>query len=111
MQICLHQVGTGQVLVGGADAGIALAGDAHKPGQTGAGADEHGLKTHVLHQLVDGEHLADNHIGHDLHAQRFQLVHLALHDGLGETELRDAVDQNAAGGVECLKDGDLIALL
>ena len=37
--------------------------------------------------------------------------HLVGDDGLGQTELGDAVDQHAAGGVQGLKDGDLIALL
>ena len=40
-----------------------------------------------------------------------ELVHLVLHDGLGQAELGDAVHQHAAGGVEGLEDGHLIAQL
>ena len=40
-----------------------------------------------------------------------QLLDLVGDDGLGQTELGDAVDQHAAGGVQGLEDGDVIALL
>ena len=41
----------------------------------------------------------------------FSLSTSLWHDGLGQTELGDAVDQHAAGGVEGLENGDLIAHL
>ena len=106
----LHQVGAGQELIGGVDALVALAGDVHKVGQTGAGADEHGLIA-VLKELVDGQGLADDHVGLDVHAELLEALDLLGNDVLGQTELGNAVDQNAAGGVQGFKDGDLIALL
>jgi len=110
-QISLHQVGAGQKLVGRVDALQALAGDAHEAGQTGTGAYEHGLVAVLVHQLVDGEHLANDHIALKINAHLLQAVDLLLHDGLGQTELRDAVHQHAAGHMQGLVNGDLIAKL
>ena len=45
--IGLHQVDTGQELVGGVDAPVVDAGDVHEHGQARAGADEHGLEAHA----------------------------------------------------------------
>ena len=49
--------------------------------------------------------------GLDLHAHHLQAVDLLLHDGLGQTELGDAVYQHTAGKVQRLEHGDVIALL
>ncbi len=110
LPVGLHQVDTGQVLVGGVHPRQGLAGDAHKHGQARAGTDEHGLIA-LLKHFVNVEGLADDHIGLQIHAQGGELVHLVLHDGLGQAELGDAVHQHAAGGVEGLEDGDLVAVL
>ena len=104
----LHQVDAGQVLVGGVDAQQALAGDPEEAGQAGAGAQEDGLVALVGEQLIDGNGPADHCVGDHLHAQSLQSGHLAGHDGLGQTELGDAVDQHAAGLVEQLVNGDLV---
>ena len=58
--------------VGGIHALQALAGDVHKAGQTGAGAYEHGLVAVLVHQLVDGEHLANDHIALKINAHHLQ---------------------------------------
>ena len=92
----------GEELVGGVHALQALAGDAHEAGQAGAGAYEHGLIAVLAHQLVDGEHLADDHVALEIHAHLLQAVDLLLDDGLGQTELGDAVHQHAAGHVQGL---------
>ena len=110
LPVGLHQVDAGEELVGGVDALQVLAGDVHEHGQAGAGADEHGLELHLLHQLVDGDGPANHRVGLDLHAQVLQPVHFLLDDGLGQTELGDAVDQHAAGQVQGLEHGDLIPL-
>src|SRR5699024_10719822 len=107
----LHQVGAGQELVGGVDALQAFAGDAHKAGQAGAGADKDGLVAVFAHQLVHGQDAADDHVALDVHAQGLQALDLLLDDGLGQAELGDAVHQNAARHVQGLVDGDLIAHL
>ena len=104
----LHQIDAGQELVGGVHALEGLARDAHEAGQASAGADEHGLVAH-LKQLVHGQHLADDHVGLDVHAHRLEVVDLLVDDGLGQTELRNAVGQHAAGDVQRLVDGDLVA--
>ena len=109
--IGLHQVDTGQELVGGIEHRLIVdAGDVHEHGQTGAGADEHGLKALLLHQLVHGDGAAHDGIGGDGDAQRLQAVHFLLNDGLGQTELGNAVHQHAAGQMQRLKHGDLISL-
>ena len=105
----LHQVDAGQVLVGGVHAQQALAGDAQEPGQTGTGAQEHGLEALVGEQLVHGDGPADDGVGDHLHAQSLQPRHFPGHDGLGQTELGDAVNQHAAGLVEQLVNGDVVA--
>ena len=106
--IGLHQVDAGEVLIGGVDAHQSLAGDLHKHGQAGSGGDEHRLIA-TLKQLGDGEDLADDHVQLDVHPHLLQVGHLPGHDGLGQAELRDAVGQHAAGGVERLKHRDVIA--
>ena len=106
----LHQVDTGQILVGGENAHQALAGDAGEHGQAGAGADEDGLELLFLEQLVDGEDLADDHVGLDLDAHLLEIGNFGVDDLLGQTELGDAVGQHAAGQMQSLEDGDVIAL-
>ena len=83
----------------------------HEHGQTSAGADEHGLEAVLLHQLVDGDGAAHNGVGLHLDAHGLQAVHFLLDDGLGQTELGNAVHQHAAGQMQRLKHGNLIALL
>ena len=109
--ISLHQVDTGQELVGGVNAAEVLAGDVHEHRKTCAGADEHGLEAVLAHQLVDGHDAADDHVRFDLDTEGLQTVDFLLHDGLGKSELGDAVDQHAAGEVERFKNGDIVALL
>ena len=106
----LHQVDAGQIFIGGHDALESLALDVHEHGQACAGADKNGLVAHFK-QLVHRQNLADDHIGHDLNAHGLQLFDLVGNDGLGQTEFGNAVDQNAAGGVQRLEDRDGIALL
>ena len=110
-QVSLHQVGAGEELVGGVDALQALARDAHEAGQAGTGTHEDGLITVLTHQLVDGEHLADDHIALEIDAHLLEAVDLLLDDGLGQTELGDAVHQHAACDVQGFVDRDLIAQL
>ena len=109
--IGLHQIDTGEELVGGIHALEILTGDVHKHGQTRARAHKHGLKAVFLHQLVDGDGAAHNDVGLHLHAHSLEPVHFLLHDGLGQTELGNAVHQHAAGQVQGLVHGDIIALL
>ena len=109
--VCFHQVHAGQVLVSRVNALQALAGDAHKAGQTGAGSDIDCLKAIVVHQLVNGQHLADDHVALNINTQLFQAFHFVLHNILGQTELRNAVHQNAACNVQGFVYGNLIAQL
>ena len=110
-QICLHQVGAGQELVGGVHTLQALAGDAHEAGQTGTGTHEDSLIAVLAHQLVDGQDLADDHVALEVHAHLLQAVDLLLDDGLGQTELRNAVHQHTACHMQGLVHSDLVAQL
>ncbi len=109
--IGLHEVDAGEEFVGGIHALEVFAGDVHEFRQPCAGADEHGFKAVLAHQLVNGDRAADDDVRFHLHAQIDQRVDFLLHNGLGQPELRNAVDQHAAGKVQRFKDGDLIALL
>ena len=105
--VCLHQIDAGQVLVRRVNAVRVLARHADKGRQTGAGTDENRFKT-VAEQLVDGLRTADNEVQNKLNTEVLQRVDLLLHDGLRQTELRNAVHQNAAGGVQCLENGNFV---
>ena len=63
----------------------------------------------VRQKLVHRQGFADDDVGLDVDAQGLQAADLLLHDGLGQAEFRDAVHQHAAGGMERLVDGDVIA--
>ena len=104
----LHQIDTGQVLVGRVNAVGVLARHADKARQACARADKDGLVA-VGKQLVDGLGAADNKVQHKFNAEVFQRVDLLLHDRLGQTEFRDAVHQHAACGVQGFEYRYLIA--
>ena len=106
-----HQVHARQKLVGRVDAVEVLAGDAEKLRQSGAGGDENRVVVLVPHQFVDGDALADHHVGLELDAHAAQVVHLALDDGFGQAKLRNAVDEYAADLVQSLKNAHPMAFL
>ena len=65
----------------------------------------------VVHQLVDSDALAHHHIGLELNAHPAEIIHFALHDGLGQAKLRDAIDEHAAEFVQSFKDAHTMTLL
>ena len=83
---------------------------AQKGRQPRAGADKHRFKSH-FEQFIDGQRLADDHIRLHVHAQFREVFDLLANDFLRQAELRDSVDQHAAGGVERLKDGHGVPFL
>ena len=104
-----HQVDPGQVLVGRVDALEVLARDVHEDRQAGADGEED--RVEPLAQLGQGVGLADDRVRDDRDAVGDQAIDLGLDDVLGQPELRDAVDQHAAGGVERLEDRHVVAEL
>ncbi len=104
-----HQVGAGEILVGGVDADQVLTGDFHELGQSGPRADEH----HVVigKQLLDADSHPDDHVQTKLHAQGLQVVDLGQDHLLGQAELRDTVHQHATGQVQRLENSYLVAQL
>ena len=108
----LHQVVAGEELVGGEDAVEVLAGDVHELGQAGTGAHEDGFEAFVVHQGVDGDGTAHDDVGLDLDAERADGVDLVAQDLVfRKAEFGDAVFKHAAGFVERLEDGDVVAPL
>ena len=77
-------------------------------GQAGAAAHEHSLVAHA-EQLVHRQHLADDHVGFDIHPHGPQFIHFLLHNGLGQAELRDPVHQHAPRRVEGLEHRHVVA--
>ena len=108
--VSLHEVYTGKKLVSGVNAEEILAGNVQELRQTCARADEHGLIA-VCKQLVNGLTLANDCVVYDLNAHGLEVLDLGSNDLLGQTELGDTVNQNAAGLVECLKNGNVVAHL
>ena len=74
----LHQVISGQILVGGEYAAGCLA---RIPMNFGSPAPEpmNTASKPSPHQLVDGDGLSYDHVGLNLHAQRFHILHLGKH--------------------------------
>ena len=62
-------------------------------------------------EIVDRLQPSDGRVGHDLHADFLQVLHLGIDDALGEAELGDPVDQHAARFVQGLEDGHIVAHL
>ena len=107
-----HQIVSGQILVGREHAVGLLSRNAHEHGKSRAGADEYGFKAFLLHQLVDGDGFADDHVCLDLYTKGTNIFHFLRHDlVLRKTEFRDTVDQNAACLVQRFEDGHVIAHL
>ena len=106
----LHQVGAGQVFIGGEDAECLLAGDVHESGQAGTAADEDSLKAFLVHQVINGDGLADDDVCFDFDAKRSDIVNFLFNNRiLGKTEFRNAVDKDAACLVQCFEDRYIIA--
>ena len=110
-QICLHQIDSCQVFICGINADQCFAGDTHEGGQACACADKDSIKAHIVDDFINGKHLADNHICHNLYAQSSQLINFLLHDCLGQTEFGNTVNQYAACLMEGFEHGYFVALL
>ena len=106
-----HEVHAGEELVRRVDLARVLAGDADERRGARADAEEHRVEALLLDELRDGEGLADDLVGLDLHALVGELLHLAVDDLAREAEGRDAVLEHAADHVERLVDGDVRAEL
>ena len=63
-----HQVDAGEEFVGRVDAVEVLAGNAEETRQSRAGGDKDRVVALVAHQLVEGDALADHHVGLELDA-------------------------------------------
>ena len=108
----LHQVASGQVLVGREDTVGILTGDTHELRQSGTGTDEYSLKTFLIHQLVDGHGFTYHHVSLNMNAERFYILDFFCHNtGLGKTELGNTVYQYTACLMQCFENGHIISQL
>ena len=110
-QISLHQVDTRQIFVRGANADVVFARNVHEGRKSRACADEYGFIAAFLHQLIDRKCTTRYRVRHEFHALGFQLRDFLCYDLFWQTELRDAVNQYAAGLVQRFVNGDFIALV
>ena len=62
-----------------------------------------------LEQFIERNGPADDGIALDLYSEPGKEIHLLGDDGLGQAEFGDAVDQDPAGFMEGLEDGDLMS--
>lgn len=106
----VHDVDAEEELVGGEDMDGVLAGNVHKLRLACARGDVDALEA-LLAELVDGDGLAHEAVGVELHAQGAEHVELMVHDLVRQTILRDAVVEHAAEEMEGLEDVGLKALL
>ena len=108
----LHQVVPGKEFIGGEDPVGVFARNAHETRQTGAGAHEHGLESLLVHQCVDGDGPADDHVQFDLDAEGLDGLNLGGYDlVLRETELGNAVLQHAARTMQGFENRDVVTEL
>ena len=107
--VSLHEVNAGEILVCEEDVGEVFTWDIQKFWQTGAGCDVDGIEA-LLEKFVGISNATYNRVVLKLHAKVFEAVNLALNNGLWKTEFWNTVDQNAAAGEECLKDGNVKAV-
>ena len=105
----LHKVCAGEVFVGGIDAFEIFAGDVHKFRQSCADGDEDGLEALIGHQLGNCYGPSDDDVGFDGNAEGLEVAYFGIDDFLGHTEFGDAVNEDAAGFVECLENGYVVA--
>ena len=106
-----HEVGAGKKLIGGIDSVEVLAGDAEELRQTRASGNEDCVVSLDAHQFIERDAFADDHVGFKFDAQRAQVVYFLANDALGQAELWNAVDEDAAELVKRLKDADVMAFL
>src|ERR1022692_1280212 len=110
-RVRVHQVDTGEELVGRVDALEVLAGDVHEDGRASAGADEDRREAELLDELIDGDRLAHDHVAHEIHAERLEVLDVLIDDLLRQPVLGDPVAQDAAVRVQRLEDRDRVAEL
>jgi len=110
-RVRVHQVDARQELVGRVDALEVFAGDIHEDRRARAGADEDCRVAKLVDELVDGDRLADNHVPHELHAERLEVLDVLIDDLLRQTVLRYPVAEDATERVQRLEDRHRVAEL
>ena len=110
VQVALHQVDSGQILVGGVYAYQVLAFDVHELRKAGTGTDEYSIVS-LIEQVLDIQGSAHYHVVVESDALLPQGVDFVCHDILWQTEFRNSVYQHAALFVETLENGYFVSLV
>ena len=105
--VSLHEIHTGQIFICRINTIQVFSGDIHEPGKTCAGSDKNCIE--CLKKFIDGPCLSHNEIGNNLYPKAFHIFNFPRNDGLGKAEFGNAVGENAAGFMEGLEDGNLVA--
>ena len=105
----LHEVDAREELVGRIHAVEVLARNALEARQPRAGADKYGVVPLVAEQLVERNAPADDHVRLNFDAHILKRADLAPHEALGQTELRYAVHEHAAGRVQRLEHRHIVS--
>ena len=101
----VHEVGSCQILIGGEDAERLLTWNIHESGQSRAGADKDSIEALFLQKVINRSRTADNNVRLDFDAKRFYVLDfLGDNSFLGKTEFGNAVDKDAAGFMQRLKN-------
>ena len=79
-----------------------------KTGAPGADSQEDGIVA-LGEEIIDRLQPADDRVGHDLHPDFLQILHLRIDDAFREAELRDPVDQHAPRLVQGLENGHIVS--
>ena len=105
----LHQIASGQILIGREYTVGILTGDTHELRKSCTGTDKYGMEALFIHQLIDGHGFTYHYVGFNMNTERFNILDLFCHNAaLGKTELGDTVYQYTACLMQCLEDGDII---
>ena len=109
--VAAHEVHARQELVRAVDGARELPGDPEEARRARARPDEDGVVAHLRLELRDRERLADDLVRLELHAERLEVLHLAVDRRARQAEGRDPVLEDAADHVESLVDRDVGARL
>ena len=110
VQVALHQVDSGQVLVGGVYTYQVLALDVHELRKAGTGTNEYSIVS-FIEQVLDVQRSSHYYVVVEGNALLPQGVDFVCYDIFRQTEFRNSVYQHAALFVEALENGDLVSLV
>ncbi len=104
IQISLHEIGSGKILIRGKYTDEIFTGDVHESWQAGTDSNIDGVVS-FLEQFIQGHCSADYGIALHVNAESLKKIDFLGDNGLWQTKLRDSVYQNTTWFMECFIDG------